>query len=172
MRPFMLLPALGLLLASCTAPADTEEPDKAAKDSATLIGMLRAREKAMIDRDLDAIVQPFDSSASFINGGGYYYSGIEEIREFHRDMFENDSLTYTFKTGTPFVRMLKRRTALVYYPWAQDWTMKTGASDTLHETGVMTIIAQKERGEWKWMSMTNQRTKEYFNDLRAHTAPK
>jgi len=132
--------------------------------------MIKDREKAMINKDINSITQQFDTNATFINGGGFYYEGINEIRQFHKSMFDNDSLTYTYKIGVPLINSIQKNTAIIYYPWQQLWTMKNVKSDTLNEVGLMTIIAVKENGNWKWKSITNQRTKEFFNDLKKHKA--
>ena len=123
----------------------------------------------MVEKDINAITSQFDTTAVFINGGGYYYKGIDEIRTFHESMFHNDSLTYTYKIGQPLINMVQPNTAVIYYPWQQLWTMKKDKSDTLHEVGLMTIIAVKNN-TWRWKAITNQRTKEFFMDLRDHKA--
>jgi len=132
--------------------------------------MVRQREKAMISKRIDSVMQQFDSNANFINGGGFYYEGFNEIRDFHNSMFTNDSLTYTYKVGKTFIKPISENVATVYYPWQQNWTMKNIQSDTLKEIGLMTIIATKTRGVWKWKSVTNQRTKDFFEDLKEHKA--
>jgi hypothetical protein len=132
--------------------------------------MVHTRELAMINRDIRSVSQQFDSGATFINGGGYYYQGIDAIRGFHRSMFDNDSLTYTYRIGTPLIHAIQSDVAIVYYPWQQRWTMKHLKSDTLDEVGLMTIIATKEKGAWVWKAISNQRTKEFFDDLRTHRA--
>ncbi|TCZ74742.1 YybH family protein [Flaviaesturariibacter aridisoli] len=171
MRQIWLFPFCILLACSCTAPEASDERRDPAADSSTLAGMVREREAAMKARNLDAVMAPFDSAATFINGGGYYYKGAAAIRAFHEAMFRNDSLQYTYKAGHVTVDAVRPRVALVYYPWQQDWTLKTPGSDTLHETGLMTIVAVKTGGKWHWRSITNQRTKEFFEDLPGHTAP-
>lgn len=133
--------------------------------------MAREREAAMINKDIDSIIQQFDTNSTFINGGGFYYEGIGEIRRFHESMFNNDSIGYTYKVGNLFISPVRNDIALVYYPWKQNWTMKNIKSDTFQEVGLMTILAVKNHGKWKWQSITNQRTKEYFNDLQSHKAP-
>lgn len=132
--------------------------------------MVNQREKAMIGRDIHTVTQQFDSSANFINGGAYLYRGLSEIKDFHNQMFTNDSLTYTYKIGKVFIDPVGADVALVYYPWQQQWTLKHVKSDTLNEVGLMTITAIKEKGQWKWKAVTNQRTKEYFDDLTKHKA--
>ena len=167
-----IISALFLLfvLASCVKQSEKPNEVFTSNDSLWLLKMVKEREDAMIKRDLNAIVKQFDEKATFINGGGFYYEGINEIKEFHAGMFTQDSLTYTYKTGNTLVHSIGNNTALVYYPWQQDWTMKNIQSDTLHEIGLMTIIAVKQNGGWKWRSITNQRTKEFFNDLHTHKA--
>jgi hypothetical protein len=142
----------------------------AATDSSRIKEMVKQREQAMISRHIDSVMQQFDSNANFINGGGFYYEGFNEIRDFHNSMFTNDSLTYTYKVGKTFIKPISENVATVYYPWQQNWTMKNIQSDTLKETGLMTIIAIKIDGVWKWKSVTNQRTKDYFEDLKEHKA--
>jgi hypothetical protein len=130
--------------------------------------MIEQREKAMTIKDITSIIQQFDTNANFINGGGYYYQGLTEIKNFHNSMFTNDSLTYTYKIGNVTINPIEDHLAVLTYPWQQQWTLKKITSDTLNEVGLMTIIATKINGHWKWKSITNQRTKEYFEDLITH----
>lgn len=155
-------------LISCAQKTNQQNAQITLNDSLTLIKMVKSRESAMIDKDINSIVQQFDSNATFINGGGFYYEGINEIKQFHQSMFNNDSLTYTYKIGDPLINSIQSNSVIVYYPWQQLWTMKNIKSDTLIEVGLMTIIAVKEDGNWKWKSITNQRTKEFFKDLKKH----
>ena len=159
-----------IFFVSCSPSAINDDKGRRERDSLQLVEMVHVREAAMTGKDLPTIVYQFDSQATFINGGGFYYEGIAEIKAFHQSMFDNDSLTYTFLTGKPEVNTILPNVAIVYYPWQQQWTMKHQQSDTLHEVGLMTIIAVKEKERWKWRSMTNQRTKEFFPDLRRHKA--
>ena len=138
------------------------------EDSNVLRTMVAQREKAMIDKDINSITEQFDTSATFINGGGYYYHGLTEIKNFHNSMFNNDSLTYTYKIGNVTIHPIEDNVAIVYYPWQQQWTLRKIKSDTLNEVGLMTIVAAKTNGQWKWKSITNQRTREYFEDLETH----
>lgn len=155
----------------CTE-SKTENKSFQQTDSTALISMIHDREKAMIDKTIDPIAAQFDSNAVFINGGGFYYEGIKEIADFHDRMFHNDSLTYSYKIGNIKIKAVNEKTAIVYYPWQQDWTMKNIVSDTFHEIGLMTIIAEKNPSDqWKWKAITNQRTKEFFPDLEAHKEP-
>lgn len=156
-------------LLSCTTK-DVVSDNFTSNDSIALLKMVNEREAAMSAQDIAAIVNQFDSTATFINGGGYYYNGLQEIKDFHFKMFTMDSVKYSFETGKTLINPVTSEVALVYYPWQQNWTMKHEVSDTLHEIGLMTIIAVKNNGQWKWKSMTNQRTKEFFPDLTKHKA--
>ena len=168
MKTFSIL--IVCLLTACTQQLKRPDSLITSSDSISLLKMIKDREKAMINKDINSITQQFDTNATFINGGGFYYEGINEIRQFHKSMFDNDSLTYTYKIGVPLINSIQKNTAIIYYPWQQLWTMKNVKSDTLNEVGLMTIIAVKENGNWKWKSITNQRTKEFFNDLKKHKA--
>lgn len=157
------------MLASCSPAGDENAPGNLTeRDSLALVNMVKTRETAMIGRDLAAVMAQFGGDATFINGGGFYYETLDEISRFHRSMFENDSLTYTYRTGNTLIRPLGRGTAIVYYPWEQVWTMRHVRSDTLNEVGLMTLIAVKTDTTWKWKAVTNQRTREFFVDLRSH----
>ena len=113
-------------------------------------------------------MQQFDTSANFINGGGFYFEGATEIRNFHNSMFLNDSLTYTYKTGQTTIKQISENVTLLYYPWQQNWMVKKVQSDSFKEVGLMSIIAMKTVNGWKWKSITNQRTKEFFEDVTQH----
>jgi ketosteroid isomerase-like protein len=166
-----LAAALLVAVVSCSGERAKTEGRFSSDDKEIIHQMVKARESAMINRDIDVVVQQFDTAATFINGGGYYYEGIDEIRRFHEGMFHNDSLVYTYKAGEVLVNPVQSDVALVYYPWQQNWTMKNVSSDTFPEIGLMTIIAIKKEGRWRWKSITNQRTKEYFPNLSEHKAP-
>src|SRR5215203_4040463 len=159
-----------LLFTACSSNSEQKTAPGFSVDSLTIIAMINQREKAMINRDINAVIKQFDSAASFINGGGYFYEGIAEIRDFHNRMFTNDSLTYTYKIGKIMINSIMKDVAIVYYPWQQQWTLKNIQSDTLNEVGLMTITAIKQNHSWKWKAVTNQRTKEYFDNLQEHKA--
>ena len=89
-----MLLCFALVLTSCSpGRRDRAGASISAADSLALSGMVKAREAGMIRRDLPAVMAQFDSAATFINGGGFYYATRAEIRDFHRGMFENDTLT-------------------------------------------------------------------------------
>lgn len=157
------------ILASCSQ-LNQQNERIAFNDSLILLKMIKTRGWAMVHKNIDTITYQFDTNATFINGGGFYYEGLNEIKQFHISMFNNDSLTYSYKIGEPLINSIKNNIAIVYYPWQQLWTMKNIKSDTLNEVGLMTIIAMKENGNWKWQAITNQRTKEFFNNLKKHKA--
>ena len=159
-----------LFFTACVSNTKPEKASFTSADSLQIVAMVNKREKAMISRDIDLVSRQFDSTASFINGGGFLYQEIAEIRNFHNSMFTNDSLTYTYKIGKVLIKPVQKDVALVYYPWQQQWTLKKVKSDTLNEVGLMTIIATKKEGQWKWTAITNQRTKAYFEDLTKHKA--
>jgi hypothetical protein len=160
---------LGCFLVSCSPVGDSRvDGALTGADSLALLNMVKAREAAMINRDLPTVMAQFDNDATFINGGGYYYGTSDEISRFHQNMFDNDSLTYTYRAGATSIRSIGRNVAVVYYPWEQRWTMRSVVSDTLTETGLMSLIAVKADTAWKWKAVTNQRTKEFFVDLRSH----
>src|SRR5215203_6114424 len=163
LRIFLLLL---VFMTACVSNNNEKKESFSSNDSLQLANMIRQREKAMIDRDIDVVSRQFDPNANFINGGGFFYQGIDEIRRFHNDMFSNDSLTYTYRIGKVFINPVSENVAMVYYPWQQQWTLKNSISDTLNEVGLMTIVAIKNKGEWKWHAITNQRTKNYFHDVR------
>src|SRR5687767_1171749 len=119
MRCLFVLPVVFFI--TCSQATKQNGGPIGVNDSLTLVKMVNEREAAMSRKDLKTVVEQFDSLATFINGGGFYYDGIDEIKDFHRSMFENDSLTYTFKTGKPLVNAIRDNVAIVYYPWQQQW---------------------------------------------------
>ena len=59
--------------------------------------------------------------------------------------------------------------ALVYYPNKMDWYRLSNQKDTVErETRLLTLSAQKRKGSWLWVAVTNQTTIEYFDDLTQH----
>jgi hypothetical protein len=165
MIKFICLVVIASFFFSCT---ENMKPFLLDTDKSELVYMIQAREKAMIHHDLNTIVKQFDTNAIFINGNGFYFDGIKEISAFHNSMFLNDSLTYTYKIGTTTIRPITENVVVIYYPWQQNWTLKNIQSDTLREIGLMTIVATKNANAWKWNSITNQRTKDFFEDVSKH----
>jgi hypothetical protein len=48
-----------------------------------------------------------------------------------------------------------------------DWYRLSKPSDTIErETRLLTLSAQKRKGTWKWIAVTNQQTLSYFNYLK------
>lgn len=142
-------------------------------DSMILVQMVNKREEAMKKKDIASVMTQFSNDATFINSDGFFCGDKNEIEKFHNSLTHLDSIGYYYKAGNVLVRILNRETALVYYPWRMDWFKVTNPYDTLYkEVGLMTLTAAKRNDHWFWVAITNQHTKEYFNDLTKHKPKK
>jgi len=166
-----LIAILILFLSSCSNNKSDAKYDQA-NDSLTLIMMARDRESAMRNKNITAVMAQFSDDATFINGGGFYFANKKEITEFHKNLIQNDSISYHYIAGNIHVRMLDFKNALVYYPNRMDWYRVSNPKDTIEkETRLLTLSAQKRSGKWQWIAITNQQTPEYFDDLIKHKLP-
>ena len=158
-----------IFLSSCNNDNKIDTKYDPTNDSLTLIMMVRDRENAMKNKNINAVMAQFSVDATFINGGGYYLANKTEIAEFHEGLIQGDSISYHYIAGNVHVRMLDNKNALVYYPNRMDWYKVSNPKDTIEkETRLLTLSAQKRKGKWQWIAITNQQTIEYFDDLTKH----
>jgi ketosteroid isomerase-like protein len=132
------------------------------------VQLIEVREKAMKERDIKTVMAQFRDDATWINSQGFYFKNKTEIERFHTNLTHMDTVGYTYKAGKATVKILAPEFALIYYPWEMDWYKITSPKDTLKEIGLMSLTAQKGYNGWKWRAVTNQHTKEYFDDLETH----
>jgi uncharacterized protein (TIGR02246 family) len=131
--------------------------------------MVRDRETAMKNKDLESVMKQFSDDATWINSEGFYYANKKEIETFHYNLTHQDSIGYHYLAGKVKIRMVDNNDAIVNYPWRMDWFNTFNPSDTLEkEVGLMTLSAQKRNEKWWWIAVTNQYTPVFFNDLTKH----
>lgn len=162
---------LTLVICACQISAPSHKSAKAtAGDRLVILKMIQEREQGMQTKDLAKVMNQFREDATYINSGGYYFKNKSEIEKFHRGiMLSEPGYSATYQAGNPTINILSAEFALAYYPW-QIITIKTSLpADTLVGTGLMTLTAQKDTKGWKWRAITNQQTKEFFEDLETHT---
>lgn len=139
-------------------------------DKQKISKMITTREKAMISKNLEPIMDQFSENATWINSQGYYFEGKAVIKDFHKMMFNNDSLDYEYIAGTPRVRVLDNRNAIAYYGWQMIWINRTNRRDTVkREIGLMTLTAQKADSAWQWQAVTNQHTPWFYKEISTVT---
>jgi len=164
----LILLAVVALTLSCR-PARTEEnvaDTTRVSDSLALAEMIAVRERAMIDKNLLLALAQFADDATWVNSQGYYFVGKEEIAKFHAMLAMNDSLDYFYEAGTPLIRVIDGETALAYYSWKMFWYLKAEPADTVtREIGLMTLLARKEHGAWRWVAVTNQHTPDFYQRI-------
>jgi uncharacterized protein (TIGR02246 family) len=158
----LVLIALMALPAGQTLAQNSEMADA---DIAALEQMIHDRETAMIDHDVEAALAQFAENATWVNSQGYYFVGLDSVREFHRYLTQNEERDYEYIAGEPLVRLLDDANAVVYYGWRMIWH-EPGDRDTVitDEIGIMTLTAQKRDGAWKWVAVTVQHTP-YFYEI-------
>lgn len=188
---------LFFLLSSCKInTTDSETKDAFNRDSLILVNMVRVRAAAREKNDIITEMSQFSADATFISGSGSYLGSKEEIdshlntkkdssRYFEINLDESKPPTGVklyknikyrevdrrshYKIGNVKVRILDQNNALVYYPWRIDAYIFSNPQDTIFtETGLMTLSAQKRKGKWFWVAITNQLTEDFFQDLEKH----
>jgi hypothetical protein len=154
-----------LSIVSCNTTSD-RVLYSSAQDSLMLLKMVHERERGMKEQNMEPVMAQFADDATFINGDGFYLANKKEISEFHYALKKSDSISYHYVAGKVLIRMLDSMNALVYYPNRMDWYRLSNPRDTIEkETRLLTISAQKRKGAWKWIAVTNQQTLNYFDDL-------
>lgn len=171
MKRIVFVTSFLLAIVACqTKETDHSATNSRASDSLALLEMIQVREKAMQAKDIQTVAGQFRDEATFINGGGYYFKNRSEIEKFHQLISQTQpGYTSSYQAGKATIKILSSEFAMAYYPW-QIITVKTiPPLDTIKGTGLMTLLAQKDKQGWKWRAITNQRTDEYFQDLETHT---
>lgn len=165
MKKLVLL-SICLYLFSCSRnPPELSRLDKK-EDSIALALMIKDRELAMINKDMDLAMEQFTDDVSWINSQGYYFSGKEEVDKFHQMLAGRDSLDYYYEAGAPRIRVIDPSNALAYYSWKMFWYNKYNPADTvIREIGLMSLSAHKEKGTWKWIAVTNQHTPWFYEKI-------
>lgn len=139
-------------------------------DSLAIAKMISTREEAMIDKNIEAAMDQFAESATWINSQGYYFEGRENVSKFHGMLAGNDSLDYYYEAGKPRIRMIDPQNALAYYGWKMFWYKKEKPADTtFKEIGLMTLTAHKTKEKWRWIAVTNQHTPWFYADIEPVT---
>ncbi|MGE0439075.1 MAG: DUF4440 domain-containing protein [Gemmatimonadales bacterium] len=157
-----------LALAGCLdrPPREATADASFGPDSLHLVAMIAARERAMVEGDVEGALSQFADDATWINSQGYYFAGKSEVAKFHAMLAGNDSLGYAYQAGHPLVRVLDGRTAVAYYSWRMTWYRRAQPADTtFHEIGLMTLIARRGAAGWRWVAVTNQHTPDFALDI-------
>ena len=140
-----------------------------ASDSLILLNMVQTQQFAMQRKDLPSVMKSFADDASLVNPAGYFYANKREIQSYYNTMNHLDTITYNYSSGMADLRMLDGNNAVVFYPWEMDWYNINQPGKILYkEYGLVSMIAQKRNTTWQWVSITNQHTPEFFNDLYDH----
>lgn len=167
MRKYLILILIPFLF--CCSQENSNKPSRTttgSADSLRLAAMISVREKAMIEKDIDSAMSQFTDDATWINSQGYFFEGKQNVLEFHSMLAGNDSLDYFYQAGAPRIRLIDSSTAIVYYSWKMFWYRKVTPQDTVNkEIGLMTLTAQKRRGQWYWLAVTNQHTPWFYDAI-------
>ena len=162
---FLIL--LVILLFSCnTGSSDQSNPFDRKQDSLQLTRMIYEREEAMINKDVESAMSQFAHDITWINSQGYFFEGKEEVLNFHLMLTANDSLDYYYEAGKPRIRVVDSENAIAYYSWKMYWYKTEQPLDTVtKEIGLMTLSAEKENENWKWIAVTNQHTPWFYEEI-------
>jgi uncharacterized protein (TIGR02246 family) len=168
MRCFTLI--LLALVLSCDQPNNPDAVTSDRADTLVLADMIRVREKAMIEKDIDTAMSQFSDDATWINSQGYFFEGKQNVLEFHGMLAGRESMDYSYEAGAPRIRLVDSSNAIAYYSWKMFWFAK-GSPDnvTNEEIGLMTLTAQKREGQWYWVAVTNQHTPWFYETIDAVT---
>lgn len=163
-RPSKIWPLTLLLVAlACRAP----EPGD---DVVVLAEMITARERAMIEKDIESAMSQFSDDATWINSQGYYFEGKQIVREFHAMLAGNSTRDYHYVAGEPRIRLIDPSTAIAYYSWNMRWFEKEDPDTIVNdEIGLMTLTARKYHDRWQWVAVTNQHTPWFYETIDAVT---
>lgn len=162
MRSFLL----SLLIAMGCVADSSDTSLVSGSDTEILVTMIADREKAMIEKDIDAAMAQFSDDATWINSQGYYFEGKYELAKFHRMLAEDESRDYYYEAGEAKIRIIDPTNAIVYYSWKMFWFDPSNPTDTTHkEIGLMTLNAQKQDGLWHWIAVTNQHTPWFYQTI-------
>src|SRR5262249_1585285 len=124
-------------------------------DSIALTKMVTDYVAAARRRDLGELAS-FADDATFITTGGAYVRGEAKLSAFYNNLIgTTDSVGYD--AGTPVVRLLDTRNALVYFTWRVNWYRSPPRQTQLNDIGMMSVTAQKRDGRWLWVAITSQR---------------
>lgn len=156
-----------LSILSCSSPpSPTDQSDLMSNDSLILEGMIQTRERSMIHKEIQPVMAQFSEDITWINSQGYFFKGIEEIRNFHLMMMGNDSLDYVYQAGKPRIRLIDSEHALAYYSWKMFWYQTHAPHDTVNrEIGLMSLTARKINQQWKWIAVSNQHTPWFYESI-------
>jgi uncharacterized protein (TIGR02246 family) len=154
-----LLIALIPLILFCASPSHPDDAEQLAK-------MIAAREKAMIEGDVDTAMSQFNDDATWINSQGYFFEGKQNVLEFHGMLAKSETRGYTYEAGSPKIRLLDASNAIAYYSWKMFWFDKNAPDIIVNEEiGLMTLTAQKRKGVWRWIAVTNQHTPTFYESI-------
>lgn len=165
-----LIIALALSMLSCADKDDNliDSIPRHTADSLALATMVMERERAMIKKDVSLAMSHFSEDATWINSQGYLFEGEKHVKEFHTMMTSRDSVDYYYEIGEPRIRLIDTKNAIVYYSWKMFWYSKFNPTDTtFKEIGLMTLHANKQSDQWKWIAVTNQHTPWFYERIVA-----
>jgi len=161
---------IAIMMAFFGSPGLAEDVPGQDSDIAALEQMIHDRETAMIDHDVEAALSQFAEDATWVNSQGYYFVGIDSVREFHRYLAQNTERDYEYIAGEPLVRLLDETNAVVYYGWRMIWHEPGNRDNVItDEIGIMTLTAQQRNGEWKWVAVTVQHTPYFYEEIEPIT---
>lgn len=171
MKRFLLV--LLVVLASCESNDSCSGAVSADVDhdvTKHLVDMVAAREKAMIEKDVETAMSQFDERATWVNSQGYFFEGKSNVLEFHKMLAASNPLDYLYEAGEPRVRVLDDSNAIVYYAWKMFWYERGEPEHIVNrEIGLMTLSAQKRAGRWYWVAVTNQHTPSFYEAIESVT---
>lgn len=141
-------------------------PAPEAGDATRLAEMIAKRERAMVEKDIEAALTQFSDDATWINSQGYYFEGKQNVRDFHGMLAGNATRDYTYQAGQPRIRLIDASNAIAYYSWKMLWFERDDPDTVVHEElGLMTLTARKRAGRWQWIAVTNQHTPWFYETI-------
>ena len=137
-------------------------------DSTQLTTMIENRAIYMQTKNFKEMERQFTDDISWINSQGYLFDGKKDVMLFLNGLTKKKNRGYIYQAGTPKIKIIDRKNAIVNYAWNMLWHKKENITDTIYnEIGLMTLYCVKEKNEWKFTSIVVQHTPYFYDTIEA-----
>lgn len=142
---------MALLLWSLSARAGST----ASGDEAALRAIPVAFCQAWANHDGHQLAQLMSETVDFVTVGGTWLQGRADFETYHTRILSGRFRQSTIRLLQSEVRFLSARSALVHWTWTIEGDFDPDGTPRPPRYGLMTMLAQKERGRWLVVSAHN-----------------